>query len=433
MLVSEAVQKRWEIGKHETLVLIPLKTSRIYEVIKNIAMSALYLFSLGLINYWHPQLQDQIYYALFYHRKIEKRHKPICNLPDQMNFNRFETLLKKTGWEESIANLKPLVLANRAPKLNLNRLIKKILNFFKDANQEKPSFSITFQPIKQLPNLVVKQDCLNKIDYGFALSPGAKKTMEDIIHIDHFNFKIKGVSEKVYSFILMDGHGIQKSQKPINVYTKEHFLTYLSLYLSAYLRENQSLVGVYEAFKSTFSDIQTSYPYERSGTTFLGVFLIKNLIFSVSIGDSKGLLITPFSKSSIALSADPSHPYFKEKLTKNNVRIIPSKHTHTLRIEGTLNMATALGDKHIKTIQGKPAIKPSMSFVAIPKEWIQTPAHIVLGSDGVFDFLSQEDIQKIAQTTLSESEAAKKILEAAFKNGSRDNLSCIVINLNNSF
>jgi serine/threonine protein phosphatase PrpC len=427
MLVPQVVEERFGLSKNDKLVLVPLKTSRVYEVIKNIALVALCVLTCGLLNYFNPQLQDHIYYGLFHHRKLVKLHKDPFGVVALMNFPRFKNTLKDIGWQESCANLSQLVTKKRSLKLNLDERLRKMLHIFFLSIRQKHKVMVKAQPIKQIPNLSSEQGILNQIPYAFSLSPGAKQIMEDVIHVDHFDIHIKGANEKVSSFILMDGHGIQKTQEPINLYAKRCFLHHLRTYLNAYLREGFNFSAVYEAFKSTFEEINVNFPHQRSGTTFLGLFFINNLIFCVSIGDSKAYLIDPFLKLPVALTADPNHPYFQKKLEKKGARIITAG--DSTRVEGLLNMATALGDKHIVTKEGQAAIKPSMSFIAIPRIWIQSPAFITLGSDGVFDFLSEEELEKIIRSSQSCEEKARQLLEAAFKNGSNDNLSSLLIKI----
>lgn len=427
MLVPQVVEKRWGLEKNDKLVLVPLKTSRIVEVIKNIVLAVLCVMTLGLLNYFHPTLSDHIYYGLFHHRKLVKLHKDPFGVVALMNFPRFKSTLKEMGWHESPGNLAQLVTKKRSSKLSLDERLRKMLNIFFLSIRQKHAIETKAQPIKQIPNLSSEQGVLNEIPYSFALSPGAKQVMEDVVHVDNFDISIKGAFEKISSFILMDGHGIQKSQEPINLYTKRCFLHHLRTYLNAYLKDGFNFSGVYEAFKSTFEEINVNFPHQRSGTTFLGLFFINNLIFCVSIGDSKAYLIDPFLKLPVALTADPNHPYFQRKLEKKGARIISAG--DSTRVEGVLNMAAALGDKHILTKEGRPAIKPSMSFIAIPRIWIQSPAYIALGSDGVFDFLSEESLEKIVRSSASNEEKAKVILETAFKNGSNDNLSSLLIKI----
>lgn len=427
MLVPQVVEKRWGLEKNDKLVLVPLKTSRVYEIIKSITLIALCILTIGLLPYFNPTLKDHIYYGLFHHRKLVVIHKDPFGVVALMNFPRYKNTLKEMGWNESSTHLAQLVTKKRSGKLGLDERLRKMLNLFFLSIRQKHHFDIKEQPIGHIPNLSTHHGLMNDVPFAFSLSPGSKQIMEDVVHVDSFDISIKGAVEKISSFILMDGHGIQKTQEPINLYAKRCFLNHLRTYLNAYLKDGFNFSGVYEAFKSTFDEINGNFPHQRSGTTFLGLFFINNLIFCVSIGDSKAFLVDPFLKVPVALTADPNHPYFQKKLEKRGVRVITAG--DTTRVEGVLNMAAALGDKHITTLDGRAAIKPSMSFIAIPRIWIQSPAYIAMGSDGVFDFLSEEDLEKILRGDLSIEAKAKAIVEAAFFNGSNDNLSSLLIKI----
>lgn len=428
MLLPQVVEKHFGIEKGDKLVLVPLDTSKIYEIIKNIALAALCILTLGLLNYLHPELQDHIYYGLFYHKKIIKLSQNPYSLNALMNFGNFKRTLLSLGWHESCETLKALVPQNRLPKLNLDDRVRKMLMLFFLAIKHKYTSKTQPQSIKPIPHLMFNKGLINNIPYSFALSQGKKSAMEDIIHVASCDIQIKNISERISCFILMDGHGIQKSQEPINIYIQKYFFTVLKPYLNAYLREGFNLVGVYEAFKATFLTLNANYPFQKSGTTFLGIFFINNLILCISIGDSKAYLINPFLQLPLTLPADLSEPYFQTKLIKRNVRLLAPKKGGP-RVEGILNMASAIGDKHILTQKGQAAIKPSMIFTAIPRIWIQSPASIILGSDGVFDFLSQEELHATITSGKPTENPSEILVETAFANGSHDNLSAVVINI----
>lgn len=424
MLLPPIVEKHFGLEKGSKLILVPLETSRMYEIAKNIALVSLCILTLGVLNYLHPELQDHIYYSLFYHKKIIKVRQDLYPLSALMNFQKFKTTLDPLlGWQKPSANLPLLVPAKRKRKLDLDARIKKMLTLFFLALSYKHTSKIQPQLIPQIPNLSSTHGILNNIPYCFALSPGSKNTMEDIAYATSFTVPINNTYEQISCFILMDGHGIQKGQEPINIYIQKNLVTVLKSYLTGYLQEGFSFIGVYEAFKSAFEGLHTSFPSPRSGTTFVGVFFINNLIFCLSIGDSKAYLIDPFVQLPLALPADPAHDYFHKKLQKRGA------HIETNRVEGILNMAAAMGDKNITTKQGTAAIKPSMSLIAIPKIWIQSPAYLILSSDGVSDFLSDKECNDIIRDENLFEKKAENLLKAAFRNGSNDNLSSLVIKI----
>lgn len=427
MIVPQSVEARWGLCKNERLVFVPIEAHRILTVIKNVALVALGILTLGLLFVFNPLLQDDIYWALFHNKKIVKMEKDPFNLMSLMNFSRFKSTLNKLGWSEKEDSLKHLVTKKRASKLDFDRRVKKILSMFYLAKKQNASIFSRLQPSKICSHIDTSSYKLGPFDVAQSLSIGTKSIMEDIIFSSRFDIHVAGAFEKVTACVLMDGHGIQKGIEPINLYTKKHFFNHLKTYLNVYLKPGISLQGVYEAFKATFHEINENYPSMRSGSTFVGIFFISNVLFCVSIGDSKALLVDPYQSFPMSLAADPLHPHFSKKLLKAQADIISAG--ESTRVQGLLNMAAALGDKHIMNKAGKRVIKPSMSFIALPLVWLKSPFQIVLGSDGVFDYVHEREITHVVRSDLSLEQKTEELVQKAFFCGSNDNLSATIIKL----
>lgn len=112
MLVPQSVERRWGLQNQEKLILVPLKTNRSYEIIKNIALCAFCILTCGLALYFDPSLQDRIYYALWHHRKLIKLQKDPFGLVSLMNFAKLKKTMQDLGWTETTDYLSQLVLKN---------------------------------------------------------------------------------------------------------------------------------------------------------------------------------------------------------------------------------------------------------------------------------------------------------------------------------
>jgi serine/threonine protein phosphatase PrpC len=78
---------------------------------------------------------------------------------------------------------------------------------------------------------------------------------------------------------------------------------------------------------------------------------------------------------------------------------------------------------------GSKAIKPIMSFIAIAETWIQTPAYILLGSDGVFDHIECPQMETITRLENPLIKKAEDLVNLAYTQGSKDNLSTLIIKI----
>jgi len=91
------------------------------------------------------------------------------------------------------------------------------------------------------------------------------------------------------------------------------------------------------------------------------------------------------------------------------------------RVFGQLVLSRAFGDHALK----------KYGVISQPftlKSTINDGDLIVMGSDGIWDVISNEDMTKFSKEYINSAEEfAKFIIKTAINNGSKDNLSCIVI------
>ena len=55
---------------------------------------------------------------------------------------------------------------------------------------------------------------------------------------------------------------------------------------------------------------------------------------------------------------------------------------------------------------------------------------VIMGSDGVWDVFTEEDLSKLSKEKLSTEEFAKKIVKLSIDKGTTDNVTILVIRLN---
>jgi serine/threonine protein phosphatase PrpC len=412
MSVLSTLPIRIELKQNQTPILTPITT---ITLITAIAIGILCLITLGAPFYYKPSLLDELYY-IFFHRKQLRIIETTKNLRSMMNFHKLPPFLKQLGW--ATPNSAFLSLVTRAKlKTNEQRLMS-IINVFSQAMYQKRPIKPPLTQTQPCPP--IKLETLNQ--YGFtyckATCQGLPSYMEDTLFDGRFTITINQTQDSVTGFVLMDGHAapVQREsiQERIDQYVQRLFFKTLPTYLGAYLKQGYHLPGVHEAFKQTFKNLNHNYRNPHSGSTFIGVFFINQLLFCVSIGDSKAFLVESQRCTPLNLSAEPNHPYFAQKLEKQGLRITQG------RVEG-LNMATALGDKKIE------GLKPSMSFIAVPRAWIQSGSYLVLGSDGVFDYISTSQLTSILQKRETLAQKTQTLIETAFKGGSDDNLSALIV------
>jgi protein phosphatase 2C len=103
----------------------------------------------------------------------------------------------------------------------------------------------------------------------------------------------------------------------------------------------------------------------------------------------------------------------------------------TERIYGTLNLSRSIGDHYLKEFV---LHEPHVESIARSEL-----AGLVLASDGVWDVLDKDDVRDLVLTTRHSShpvlthpqQVCDRIIRAAVKNGSTDNITCIYADLAN--
>ncbi|XP_058197311.1 probable protein phosphatase 2C 51 isoform X1 [Rhododendron vialii] len=211
-----------------------------------------------------------------------------------------------------------------------------------------------------------------------------------------------------------------------------------------------------KALLSTFHDIDTEFSREAfdhgyvSGSTGTVVLLVDSQMLVASVGDSKALLCSAKTKNALGNEGIPSMVLEVEELTRDHH---PDRDDERARIEaaggfvrswgvprvnGILAVSRAIGDVYLKRY----GVSPVPEVI----DWRHLTAndsYLVVASDGIFESLSPQNVcdllrdadvqvnemSKSSDSCSSSSSLADCIVKEAYKKGSGDNLSAIVIPL----
>jgi serine/threonine protein phosphatase PrpC len=146
---------------------------------------------------------------------------------------------------------------------------------------------------------------------------------------------------------------------------------------------------------------------------------IKRTIICANVGDSNGFLI---NKKYIKLmtKAHKCDDVLEVKRIKGQGGIVFQG-----RIFGKLILTRTLGDKEMK----KYGVIPTPDFFV--KKIEDDDIFFIIGSDGIWDVIDQEEVYRMGiEKGISSEEFSKKLINIAKERDTRDNASCIVIKLN---
>jgi serine/threonine protein phosphatase PrpC len=259
-------------------------------------------------------------------------------------------------------------------------------------------------------------------------------------------------------FAVADGHGL--NGREVSSYVKERFPALLRKDQNFIAHPRKSLILTASRVNSELQ--KQDFDVNFSGSTFVSVLIRGKKLWCANIGDSRAFIARQLPDNyqshknirakptgnhwmSIALSRDhkPNEPDESNRITRNGGRVEAYQDEHgnpfgparvwlkTQNIPG-LAMSRSFGDR----------VASSVGVISEPEilefEMTAEDKFIVLGSDGIFEFLSNEDVLKIVvpywrvSDVVSASEALAK--EAKFKWMKEeeviDDITCIVIFLN---
>ncbi len=146
--------------------------------------------------------------------------------------------------------------------------------------------------------------------------------------------------------------------------------------------------------------------YKNCGTTLSGFFINQNSFYTVNIGDSRVYTL---------------HNNILTRLTKD--------HSEVQRLIDLGFISEEESKTHPKKTMMTSAIGQPMEMLAIdiegPNE-IADEQILMACSDGVHDGLPDQEIEKILKQHKNKKDVAKLMVDAAYENGSKDNITACV-------
>lgn len=241
----------------------------------------------------------------------------------------------------------------------------------------------------------------DSVSFGVSEMQGRRQYMED----RNISFQLPN---KKSVFCVFDGHGGQQA----STFAQENIQSFIekniessspdSLIANALMQMNEQMCPQFQDVGST----ATVCLYSQDD----------HLFYTSNLGDSRAVLCR---EKPIQLTVD-------HKASNEEERKLIEKNGGTVtddRISGVINLSRFLGDG----IFANYAIKEPYSSVTK----VQKGDRILIGSDGIFDFLSNEECSEIIRKAESPEKAATAVRDQSYDYGSADNLTAIVIEILN--
>lgn len=238
--------------------------------------------------------------------------------------------------------------------------------------------------------------------------------MEDTFRAE---LSVLGSSANAY-FAVYDGHGGDNASR------------FLQEDLHKRIEEDPELLSddpisaITDAFEASEKELlrQSTFSGWLDGSTAICCLILNNKIFTANVGDSRAVLCSLGKAHPLSVDHKPSNDKERDRILKAGGKIM---HLGVWRVEGVLALSRAFGDRHLKKyVHAIPDIEE--------RSISENDEFLILASDGIWDVLSNQDAVDIVLKTNYRNDArasAQTIVEVAYRRGSQDNMTCIVINL----
>lgn len=264
---------------------------------------------------------------------------------------------------------------------------------------------------------------------GVASAQGARSAMEDAHFVLQLSVPTAAGDVDVRLQGVADGHGGHGVAQGVAAEVGEVVRRCLA-------RHGQLGLGpsaVYRALKDAMAELDRRCPAWAGpdcGSTVNLSLVIADDLYVANVGDSRAVLVTPQGAVQMSEDAKPDTPRYAREIVKRGGVVFRPVAGGPARVNGVLAVARAIGDHRLGA-----AISPlpKITRYHLPPEGQARAGYaIVHACDGVFDVASSREVASAVQSRGATDPAeriAARIVAAAYRAGSSDNLSAMVVPL----
>ena len=332
---------------------------------------------------------------------------------------------------DSNTNQKKIISRRSSDLLLLNSKEPKSLKYLGNRTKSKSPFRV--QSKLQLKGIITS-NTINVNEFK-EKSPETNKSFKDISFIQFQNESYRNYMEDRFSiltnfpnneekalFAIFDGHG----GSIISEFLCQNFITFFMKQYQKYEIKNYEKI-----FQKTFSSlndeikkISNSYKMGSTATIILitkeidQILGSQKVIYCANIGDTNCELFSKSNCKRISYEHRCNDSVEENRIKKGNGSIING------RVGGIISVTRAFGDFQCKDFGL--ICEPYINKVNVN---CNEKNYLILATDGIWDYISEEDIFFITINNNDSMIICKNIIDKAKLNGSTDNMTCMVINL----
>ncbi len=250
-----------------------------------------------------------------------------------------------------------------------------------------------------------------KFGYGYSSLRGKRASMEDFHDI-----KLSIVDDQVVGlFGVFDGHGGSRAAE----YVKKNLFENL---LKHHKFVSDTKVAIAESYQQTDQDyLRTESSQNRdAGSTASTAVLVGDRLLVANVGDSRAVICR--GGEAFALSSDhkPNRADERQRIEDAGGVVM---WVGTWRVGGVLAVSRAFGDRLLKRyVVAEPEIQEDIIQKGVD--------FLILASDGLWDVVTNQEAVSMVKSIEDAAEAANKLTEEAYRRGSADNITCVIVRFN---
>jgi protein phosphatase 2C family protein 2/3 len=241
-------------------------------------------------------------------------------------------------------------------------------------------------------------------------------------------------------FALFDGHGGSGCAD----YLAENLHRFIFRHLSSSSDIKESLKTSFSQAESHFINSCLQKTSDKSGSCATCALITENFIYLANTGDSRAIIGTGKGKV-LQVSEDhkPAVESEKSRIEKAGGVIVPGNRFGVARVlPGRLSVSRSFGDvtakmKHLGGLPGVLIASPDIYRVKMQ----ESLDYLLIASDGIFDVLSNEEVNQMVWEGLlyngnySErlGKAVSAVIDLALERGSSDNVTVILVGFSDRF
>jgi serine/threonine protein phosphatase PrpC len=243
---------------------------------------------------------------------------------------------------------------------------------------------------------------------------GPRENMED-------QALVAQLGPDAWLYAVLDGHG---GKDAADYFANRIAATLLEYLQGGYYRQSEDKIrmAITAAFLAEDKRWFESKPDDFSGTTFTGVLVTPSALFTINLGDSRTLIQDINGTLRATVDQEPVNVDEQSRIEAAGGFVKKGY------VNGILGVARALGDNYLKAKNGKylgknAPVSPEPVVKLYPRLGGET---ILIGCDGVFEDMSNEEAMKIY---LTRPGSCKAVVEQALALGSTDNVTVMAVKL----